>query len=126
MRVAVRAAASSAADMELSEGSESEVVVLSEEGDSDGEGRTAEGLVEENAVVREVVKWKRVRGTLQGLVRWEAGAEGTEWPLEWKQEKDLGAAWVRKGRQVLAGRKRCAATRGAARSADLKKQTGGG
>ena len=124
MRVAEKAAAAPLVTLVPSEGSESEEVALSEACKSGDKCQTDTSVLEEGAEVREVVKWMRVKGTLRGLVRWEAGTDGTEWPLEWRKEKDLGAAWVKEGRQVLASRKLRVAKRSAARPDALGQRAG--
>ena len=54
-------------------------------------------LIEEGHPVAAVLRWKRVKGKLLGLVRWEPGSVSGEFPPEWRGESDLvseGRAWM--------------------------------
>ena len=65
---------------------------ISDGGDSSGSGEgEAAGAEAEGFAVAEVREWKRDRGRLLGLGRWEPDPVLGEFPLEWKGEKDLGA-----------------------------------
>ena len=89
---------------------------ISDGGGSSGSGECdAAGAEAEEVAVAEVRKWKRVRGTLWGLVSWEPDPVLGEFPLEWKAERDLGAHWVARGRALTraAGRVRAGAGRAA-------------
>ena len=74
------------------------------------------------ALVAEVREWKRARGRLWGLVRWEPDPVDGEFPLEWVEERHLGAHWVSEGRAATrrvrgSGRGRAAADVAALRKA---------
>ena len=56
------------------------------------------------ALVAEVREWKRARGRLWGLVRWEPDPVDGEFPLEWMEERHLRAHWVAEGRSRAATR----------------------
>ena len=63
---------------------------------SDGCSSDGQAQVEvEGQPVAEVLGWKRVRGKLWGLVRWEPHALTGEWPTEWRPERDIGADLVK-------------------------------
>ena len=55
-------------------------------------------LMEEGHPVAAVLRWKRVKGKLLGLVRWEPDPVTGEFPPEWRGESDLGADLVSEGR----------------------------
>ena len=69
---------------------------VASEGESSRAGDGDSGADEEVAVaagealVAEVREWKRVRGGLWGLVRWEPDPVDGEFPLEWREERHLG------------------------------------
>ena len=50
-----------------------------------------------------MLQWKRSRGKLWGLVRWEPDLVLGEHPVEWKEERALGSHWVAIGRGCGAG-----------------------
>ena len=55
----------------------------------------------EGTPVAEVREWKRVKGKLWGLVRCGSPRSGScagEFPLVWREERDLGAFWVARGK----------------------------
>ena len=90
---------------------------------SDGEGSGSGGACDEattqgQAAVEEVLQWKRSRGKLWGLVRWEPDAVLGEHPVEWKEERALGSYWVAIGRAAVQGstRRRTRAVGGGAPS----------
>ena len=60
--------------------------------------------VEEGHSLAAVLRWKRVKGKLLGLVRWEPDPVTGEFLPEWKGENDLGVDLVREGRAVLGHR----------------------
>ena len=70
--------------------------------DSDGEGSSSEGDVAESelggSAVADVREWKRVRGRLWELVGREPDPVAGEFPLDWREEKDLGTFWVARGK----------------------------
>ena len=68
--------------------------------------------------MEEVLQWKRSRGKLWGLVRWEPDAVLGEYPVEWKEERALGSHWVAIGRAAVQGssRRRTSAVGGGAPS----------
>ena len=68
-----------------------------------GAGLAADVMeVEEGCPVAAVLRWKRVKGKLVGLVRWEPDPVTGEFPPEWKGEGDLGADLVSEGRTWLS------------------------
>ena len=90
---------------------------------SDGEeagsgGASDEATTQGQAAVEEVLQWKRSRGKLWGLVRWEPDAVLGEHPVEWKEERALGSHWVAIGRAAVRGssRRRTSAVGGGAPS----------
>jgi hypothetical protein len=86
---------------------------LPEEGDPEQEGEEVE----------KVVKWKRRRGVMWGLVEWAARREdGTPFPSEWVQERNLGSQWVALGKAVLRARARVGS---AGKRKGVRKGTGG-
>ena len=57
--------------------------------------------MEEGHPVIAVLRWKRVKGRLLGLVRWEPDPASSEFPPEWRGESDLGADLVSEGKAWL-------------------------
>ena len=101
-RVAALAVAATVGEGDGGHMSSAESSAESSDGEEAGRSGASEAAaMQGQAVVAEVLQWKRSRGKLWSLVRWEPDSVLGEYPVEWKEERALGSHWVAIGRAAV-------------------------